>query len=209
MSPAAAGDERARVLARFPAALRAFVEQELTLGNGIQYAGGGYPAPPIGGQVMLTGDLRQPPEALTPFRVRVRGSSINHLELTDGEGIFWVLTPPHPPPEPPDMDRIREASNTPSEATLAARRTPPDPLAERLEVDIRGEELVYHRDGRRAHVTWTYTRGHQIYRDSLKEWVGPARGEFTPIGPEEAEEVLRRIVELAAGHGIGRITIEA
>jgi len=208
MSPAAGGDEPARVLARFPAPLRAFVERELALGNGIHYAGGGYPAPPIGAQVMLAGDLRQPAEALTPFRARVRASSLNHLEITDSEGIFWVLTPPHPPPEPPDMDRIRAAANTPSEAALAARRAPPDPLAERLEVDIRGEELVYHRDGRRAHVTWTYTQGHRIYRDSLKEWVGPVRGQFTPIGPEEAEEILRRIVQLAAGHGITRITIE-
>lgn len=209
MTPAPGGDEPGRVLARFPAALRAFVERELALGNGIHYAGGGHPAPPIGDQVMLTGDLRQSPEALAPFRVRERASSLNHLEITDGDGIFWVLTPPRPAPEPPDMDRIRAASNTPSAEALAARRAPPDPLAERLELDIRGEELIYHRDGRRTHVTWTYTRGHRIYRDSLKEWVGPAHGQFTPILPGEVDEILHRIVQLAAGHGVDRITIEA
>ncbi len=193
------------VVDRFPPALRALLDRELALGNTIASAGGGFPAPPIGEQVMLVEGLRSEPAALEGLRVRVRASSLNHLEITDDAGDFFILTPPIPPPPLPSMDEIR------------ARRQPlpmPEPRpvptsGESLEVDIRGEELVYHRDGRTCSVTWTYTRGHHVYRSSLTEWTGPARGERTPLLDEEREQVLARILALAASrHGITRVVLE-
>ncbi len=207
MNPGRASDEQRRVLSAFPPALRQLVEAELAAGNGIQHAGGGFPAPPAGAQVMLTSHLRASPPHLEGLVVRERNSSLNHLEITDGQGFYWVLTPPLPPPEPPDMDAIRRQHEPPPPAA------PPAPLGrtpdERLEMDIRGETLVYHRDGRTAYLTWTYTQGHRVYRSSLREWAGPGPGQSTALAGEEREAVLQRIVQLAQGRlGLSDIRIE-
>ncbi|MBK6422233.1 MAG: hypothetical protein IPF77_08425 [Gemmatimonadetes bacterium] len=207
MNPVGASAEQRRVLAAFPPALQRLVEAELAAGNGIQHAGGGFPAPPAGAQIMLTDHLRTDRSALSGLAVRDRNSSLNHLEITDGLGFYWVLTPPLPPLEPPDMDAIRRRHEPPP--------PPPPPLPlghtsdERLEMDIRGETLVYHREGRTAHLAWTYTQGHRVYRSSLREWVGPGRGVTKPLTSDEREAVLQRIVRLAQGHlGLSNIQIE-
>lgn len=207
MNPGGLSAEQRRVLAAFPPALRRLVEEELAAGNGIQHAGGGFPAPPAGAQVMLTDHLRAAPPRLEGLVVRERNSSLNHLEITDGQGFYWVLTPPLPPPEPPDMDAIRRQLEPPPEPPH------PEPLGraveERLEMDIRGETLVYHRDGRTAYLAWTYTDGHRVYRSSLREWAGPEPGQHAAIADEEREAVLRRIVQLAQGRlGLSDIRIE-
>ncbi len=89
----------------------------------------------------------------------------------------------------------------------------PDPLApagdERLEMDIRGETLVYHRGGRTAYLSWTYTDGHRVYRSSLREWAGPGSGERAALAGPEREAVLQRIVQLARGRlGLSDILVE-
>ncbi|MBK6780082.1 MAG: hypothetical protein KA180_13445 [Gemmatimonadales bacterium] len=195
------------MLAAFPPALRRLVEAELAAGNGIAHAGGGFPAPPAGAQIMLTAHLRTDRSALSGLAVRERNSSLNHLEITDESGFYWVLTPPLPPPEPPDMDAIRRQHEPPP--------LPPPALPlggagdERLEMDLRGETLAYHREGRTAHLAWTYTQGHRVYRSSLREWVGPGRGVTTPLTGDEREAVLQRIVWLAQGRlGLSDIRIE-
>lgn len=207
MNPGSASDEQRRVLAAFPVALRQLVEAELAAGNGIQHAGGGFPAPPAGAQVMLASHLRADPPRLEGLVVRERNSSLNHLEISDGQGFYWVLTPPLPPPDPPDMDAIRRQHEPPP---LPA---PPAPMGhaqdERLEMDIRGETLVYHRDGRTAYLAWTYTQGHRVYRSSLREWAGPESGKTAPLAGEEREAVLHRIIQLAQGRlGLSDIRIE-
>ncbi len=207
MSAGGASAEQLRVLLAFPPALRQLVEAELAAGNGIQHAGGGFPAPPAGAQVMLTEALRADPPLLDGLVVRERNSSLNHLEITDGQGFYWVLTPPLPPPEPPDMDAIRRQHQPPPLPLPAAPLGHAD--GERLEMDIRGETLVYHRAGRTAYLAWTYTQGHRVYRSSLREWAGPEPGQTAPLTVEEREAVLQRIIQLAQGRlGLSDVRIE-
>lgn len=196
--------EQARELDRFPAPLRQLIDSELAAGNGIAHLGGGFPAPPAGAMLMLTHPLRSGAELLRGLAVRARDSTVNHLEIGDAEGCFWILTPPLPPPGPIAMDRIRELRNSPSVRPPPAPATEP---AESLEVDIRGETLVYRAAGRTACLAWTYTRGHHVYRSSLTEWTGPGRGERQPMTPAEQERVIARILALAAGQGITGVRV--
>ncbi len=206
MPPKVPLEFRARI-ERFPAALRQLLDRELAGGNSIASVGGGFPAPPVGAQVMLAQGLSSGPEALEGLVVRTRASSLNHLEITDRTGHYFILTPPIPPPPLPSMDEIRARHDAPRPRTV-----PPAPRQstdESLEVDIRGETLVYHRSGRTAYLIWTCTQGHRVYRSSLTEWAGPGWGESAPMAEAERDAVLERILELARlQQGIHPVRIE-
>lgn len=206
MPPELPPEFRARI-ERFPAALRQLLDRELAGGNSIASVGGGFPAPPIGEQVMLAQGLNSGPEALEGLVVRTRASSLNHLEITDQTGHFFLLTPPIPPPPLPSMDEIRARHDAPRPRTVPQAQG--QTADESLEVDIRGETLVYHRSGRTAYLIWTYTQGHRVYRSSLTEWAGPGRGESAPMPTAERDAVLERILELARlQQGIHPVRIE-
>lgn len=181
------------MLAELSPELRGFLEAQLAAGNAIQWVGGSYPAPPVGASIMLAGQLA--PDSTLPegLRRRDHNSSLYATDITDQQGHYFILTPPVPPPELPSMDEIRARINP----TYAPPLPAPTPGEDWIELDIRGETILYYAEGRRTSVTWTYTRGHHLYRSSLEEWFDPETRRLTPIGTEEGDRILARIAELA------------
>lgn len=178
------------ILERFPDALRGLIEAELAAGNAIIEAGGGHPAPPAGEMIKLAGDLRTPlPPGLCS---QVRNTSLHHAEVTDTEGLFWVLTAPHAPPLEPDMDAIRAAC-APVYAPPVVRTFPPGSI----EMDHRGEMLILHEAERRTDIIWTWNRGNRLYRSSLSPWWYPGKRRWQPMTEEEKEAVIARFMEYA------------
>lgn len=183
-----------QIVAALPPVLREILDRELAAGNGIAWAGGGHPAPPIGACVMLTLPL-QAGEAFPAGVSRyARKSSIYTDEITTEPRHYWLLTPPGPPPEEPDMDAIRRAHAPPPFVV--------EPLVlgtqgERVKLDIRGETIEYHAIGRQAYVSWTYTDGHRLYRSSLTEWFDPEGRRWFPLSQDEGDRLFQRIARLA------------
>ena len=98
-------------LEQFPAVLRRLLETEQAAGNAIAEMFSGFPAPPIGACILLARAVTtSPPEGV---RYRARASSTHAGEFTDDAGRFYLLDPPLPAPDPPDMDAIRAARDTP------------------------------------------------------------------------------------------------
>ena len=107
----------------FPPPLRKLIEDELQAGNTIQEIAHCFPAPPAGAYVKL--------EKPVTTRARQSGGGLEHREhngslysgwFTDERGFYFVVEPPGPPPEEPDMDAIRAAHEP-------AQSIPPVPVA--------------------------------------------------------------------------------
>jgi hypothetical protein len=191
-----------------PRGLRALLERELAAGNRVAWIAGGFPAPPRGNNLMFEQRLLSGTELPAGVTCRVRNSTLVSEEYTEEPGYYFLLTPPGPPPPEPDMDAIRAAHNPP--LVLRMPVVPGMPLRDDwLELDIRGETIIYHAGPRRATIEWTYTRGHRLYRDSLQEWFDPDARVVIPMGEEEVGRVLARILELApAVLGTTKIEVE-
>ncbi|MEP7381174.1 MAG: hypothetical protein ABI910_05770 [Gemmatimonadota bacterium] len=183
-------------LAELPPGLSALLAREIAAGNAIEHIGGGHPATPIGACIMLARGLASSDPFPDGVRHRVRSSSLYTDEITEGAGHYFILTPPGPPPEMPDMDAIR-AQHSPLEWTPPTVH--PAPADERIELDIRGETLVYHAGGRHVYVEWTYTMGNRLSRSSLSMRHGPEKGMSERMTLEEADRVFARILALAPG----------
>ncbi len=189
--------EHGRILVRFPPALKALVEAELAAGNTIVDAGAGHPAPPAGDMIKLAHDLRtRIPNANDGLSAHARNTSTHHTEITDADRFFFILTAAHPPPPPPDMDAIRNARNY----------SPPPPVAPvvhapgKVEMDYRGEMLIYHETERRTDIIWTWSRGNHYYRSSLTHWWYPAERRSVPLTEEEKEAVLAKFIAYGHAH---------
>lgn len=91
------------------------------------------------------------------------------------------------------MDAIRANHAVPERSALPPRYGASD---ERIELNSRGETIVYHDGGRHAYVEWTYAMGHRLYRSSLTMWHGPERGMSERMSMEEGDRVFARIVAL-------------
>jgi hypothetical protein len=91
------------------------------------------------------------------------------------------------------MDAIR-ANHAPAERSSSPLRY--GTSDERVELNSRGETIVYHAGARHAYVEWTYAMGHRLYRSSLTMWHGPERGMSERMSMEEADRVFARIVAL-------------
>lgn len=101
-------------LERFPAPLKALLAAELAAGNEIVEAGGGFPAPPVGGLARLRHPITtRPADAQDGLVARDWPNWGRESGWADPEGFFFVLNPAPPPPPDPDMDAIREAANLP------------------------------------------------------------------------------------------------
>ncbi|MBP7516008.1 MAG: hypothetical protein KA791_15780 [Flavobacteriales bacterium] len=196
--------EQQRVIVLFPAALRGLIEAEIAAGNRIIHAGAGHPAPPAGEQVMFAEDLKtRKKTAKDGLRFHERESSSHHQEITDDQGFFWILTAPLPPPPDPDMNAIRAAHRV--------EYTPPPVVVktfahDTVEMDIRGEMLILHEEGRRTDIIWTWNKGNYLYRSSLSAWWYPAERRSQPMTDEEKETVLERF--MAYGRSFISSTIE-
>jgi hypothetical protein len=177
-----------------PTALRALLDRELAAGNRIARVGGGHPAPPIGAAIMLTGQLSSAelPEGLEAI---ARNSSLYSLEISDADQRYFILTPPIPPADLPSMDEIRAAhAGRPFPET---RPSIDEVLFGRLELDIRGETLLFYKGAWRATIDWTWNRGHRIYRSSLSDWFDTVARKTIPMTPADRDNVVRQIHELA------------
>lgn len=182
--------EHQRILDRFPPDLRALVLAELEAGNAVIDAGAGHPAPPVGDIIKLANDLSTPlPGTL---RAQVRNGSMCHMEITDADRIFFILTAPHPPPPLPDMDAIREA-----------HRDAPLPVSEpmrmpgTIEMDLRGEMLLYREDERCTDIIWTWNGGHRLHPDTLTQWWYPATRRSVPLTGTEKAALMQRFLAYA------------
>ncbi len=198
--------EARRVLADLSPALKTLLDRQLAAGQRILWVGGAHPAPPIGSNIMLSGQVDAELPLPAGVRRRDRNSSLYSAEFTDADERYFLLTPALPPPPYPDMDAIRAAHEGPAFVEPAR---PTFFLPGELTVDIRGEELIFSRGGRRCSVQWFYTRGHEIHRSTLSDWFDPETRRTIPMTPAEADEVFQTIVAHARIKlGTSQITIQ-
>jgi hypothetical protein len=106
-------------IAALPPLLRALLEAELAAGNSISGVSHTFPAPPIGGCILLARPVTT--RARTSgdgFIFRQPGGGDYSASFTDAKGHFFLLEPPLPESAAyPDMDAIREAHNAPRPGT--------------------------------------------------------------------------------------------
>lgn len=190
-------------LERFPPLLRALVEAELTAGNAVAEITHGFPAPPIGACLMLARQVSSRPRASGEgLDFYARRNSLLSGEWTDGDRRFFVLEPPDPPPEEPDMDAIRAA-------LIPAPLQEPVPPAFLLEIDHRGELITYTEQGRVATVICTFGDPPRLVVRTLTDWWHPAERRRIPMTPEERAGVIARILDRCRRrHGLPRIACE-
>lgn len=97
-----------------PDLLRVLLQEELAVGNSICDVSHSHPAPPVGGCVILerqvTTRLRKTGRGL---KFREVNSSLYSGQFSDLDERYFILESPLPPPDMPDMDAIRDASNAP------------------------------------------------------------------------------------------------
>ncbi len=190
--------EHQRVVDLFPAALKALIEAELAAGNRIVHAGAGHPAPPVAEQVMFAEELKtREKNAKDGLRFHERESSSHHQEITDDHGLFWILTAPLPPPPLPDMNTIRDRANFSPEPVHGVMRVF---ARDEVEMDVRGEMLVLHEEGRRTDIIWTWNKGNYLYRSSLSPWWYIEQRRSEPMSEEEKERVLERFMAYGRAH---------
>ncbi len=185
--------EHQRILGRFPTALQALVIAELEAGNTIIDAGAGHPAPPAGDMIKLEKELSTPlPVALHAY---TRNSSAHHTEITDEQRFFFILKAPHQPPPLPDMDAIRHAHRD---------SLPPVPKPARMpgtiELDFRGEMLIYREAERTTDIIWTWSQGNHFYRSSLTHWWYPYEKRSVPLTAIEKEDLLQTFLDFGHIH---------
>ncbi len=94
----------------FPESLRKLVEDELKSGNQVIEFGHGFPAAPCGAYIKLASEVSTRKHEATADLYFYDSDSSNYSgEFTDRNRHFFVLEPPHPPKQEPDMQAIREA----------------------------------------------------------------------------------------------------
>ncbi len=123
--------EHLRDVEALPLDLRMLLDAELARGNHIAEVSHTFPAPPIGACFMLERPMSPATrDAMPMLRYRPRNSSVCSGEITDADGIFWLLEPPIPDLDSGeskvvgvDIDAMRQ-----SQAALAAsaRQKPVD-----------------------------------------------------------------------------------
>ena len=91
-----------------PTLLRELLDAELAAGNEIAEVQHGFPAAPIGASFLLTGPVTtRPRQTIGELRFVQRNSSLYSGEFTVAPRHFFILEPPLPPPDYPDMDALR------------------------------------------------------------------------------------------------------
>ncbi|MBL9166155.1 MAG: hypothetical protein JNN07_00270 [Verrucomicrobiales bacterium] len=102
--------EQQEQLKQFPLPLRRLVEAELAIGNLILEIGHSHPAPPAGAFVKLANKISTHPRtSANGLDFYERNHSGYSGEFTNSQRFYFVLEPPNPPPEEPDMDTLRKA----------------------------------------------------------------------------------------------------
>ena len=127
-------EDNQREFLKFPDALRKLVHDELAAGNQVLEFGHGFPAAPCGAYIKLASPVSTRERVATEeLDFYDRDSNSYSGEFTDSSRHFFVLEPPNPPKQTPDMDAIRAALD----AEHAIGSTLPIPIQNRS--DIRRE----------------------------------------------------------------------
>jgi hypothetical protein len=99
-----------RSWAAFPDALRRLIEAELRDGNAVADIGHTHPATPATAWVMLSRPVHPSRRcSRSGWHFHEHRGSHHAGRFSTEDGAWFVLEPPLPPPEPADMDAIREA----------------------------------------------------------------------------------------------------
>ena len=140
--------EYQKEFAQFPPVLQTLVLEELAAGNEIAELSHGFPAAPCGASIMLARQVTtRPREATQELKFYERNGSSYSGEFTDATRHFFVLEPPLPPPDPPDMDAIRAELNAREAASRAAIHRPihqESPLVEKFRASMEIDYEKWH-----------------------------------------------------------------
>jgi hypothetical protein len=186
---------------RLPAALRAVLEAELAAGNEILDTGCTFPAPPVGGWVMLARVMTTP--VGEGLRYYERNGAQYFSELTDAQGHYWILTAPREPEPRPAMEEIRERRR-PWEAA------PKVAVPYTVRVDYRGEQVEYREPGRSTWAVFTYWGGEAVLAAAtVQKWCCGSGEPAAPMTAEEIATVVGRMAEhLRLREGIGNLRVD-
>ena len=198
-------------IASFPAPLRALLDAELAAGNSVVEIGHGFPSPPAGAWAMLAHPVStRARQAGDGLNFRSRNWHAYSFEWSDAQGHFFVLEPALPLPPQPGMDEIR-AAHAPGAVVRVPEPAAPRALAAgefTVEIDYRGEMLIYREAERQADVICTWGRRPTIARRTLSGWWYPAETRSQPMEEGERETVLGRIVERLRAGGTAQVDFE-
>jgi len=137
-----------REIAQFPPALRALIEAEAAAGNAVVEIGHGFPAAPVAAFARLARRVStRPRETGGGLKFHERNSSLWSGEWTDAKDFYFVLEPPLAEPSP-ETAPARPATSEPPPA--------PKPLRYTVDIDLRGETLIYREPDREATVICTF-----------------------------------------------------
>lgn len=198
----------------FPPLLRALLDAELAAGNAIVEIGHAFPSPPVGAWVKLAKPVStRPRRSGDGLSFYDRNGSSYSGEWTDAQRYFFLLEPPVPPPPQPSMDEIRRAANAPgwtppSPPPTASPEPDIGPGQHYVEIDYRGETLIYHEHDRRADVSCTFNRKPVIAPRTLSGWWYPAERRSAAMTAAEQEQVIERMVAALRRQGMSDIRFE-
>lgn len=182
-----------RDAAALPPVLRALLEAELAAGNEIVAVTHSQPAPPIGSCFQLARPITTRPLASGDgLKFRAVNSSLYAGQFTDADGEYFLLEPPPPPPPEPDMDAVRNATNT---ARPKPKREFTADTPYLINLDYKGEELTYRERDRHTHLPCSFGRKAVLVPRSFSDWWYPREQRSQPMTLADRELVLQRLID--------------
>lgn len=126
-------------LQQSPEWLQTLLAAELAAGNEVTEVFHSFPAPPAGACFRLAKPLiTRSPQAEDGLDYYLRNTSLYSGELTDSQRKFFVIEPPLPPPEEPDMNAIRanryavQSTTAPDKISATQLSSEPSPISDSL-----------------------------------------------------------------------------
>lgn len=201
------GSDPVKLPIDLPPSIRQLLQDEEAAGNSVVSVTSTYPAPPIGYSILLSRAITtRPRKTESGLRYRFSGNSLYASFYCDLEERVFVLEPPLPPPEEPNMDEIRERSRSSQRPVLS----PPSSTAPyEIQLDHRGEWITYSEPERRTGLACSFDRKVILHAETLGDWWYPESRKIQPLSPPERATVLDRIVSYCRTHqGISKIEID-
>jgi hypothetical protein len=191
---------RDREIEQFPPALRALIAAEAAAGNSVVEIGHGFPAAPVAAFATLERQVStRPRESGGGLKFHERNSSLWSGEWTDEKGYYFVIEPPVEPRPEPARERPVSKDRPPT----------PELLRYTVDVDVRGETLIYREPDREATVICTFGGDPCIAPRTLSGWWYPAERRSEAMADQEKERLIARIADYCRiRHGMSRLRFE-